>query len=170
MTKSPQLAGSVRYFASEAAQPNAEKNRAADIFSLGCVFVEIVSIMAGRTLKELYSHMGNDYVYHESLERVAEWLTYLRTSQDSTIDIESILQWIPSMLKDKPKDRPEASVLLSRIAEDTISERSSFFCGICQRALRVRAKISTVINTKTLGNRNHESHSKSDRFEGKNIL
>lgn len=53
------------------------RGRSADIFSLGCVFTEIVTILEYRTLDEFSDYRraeGGDESFHKNLEKVVTWL------------------------------------------------------------------------------------------------
>ncbi|KAH7394189.1 kinase-like domain-containing protein [Phaeosphaeria sp. MPI-PUGE-AT-0046c] len=46
----------------------------ADVFSLGCVFLELLTVLLGETLKDLHAHMNNK-PYYCALDEVKSWLT-----------------------------------------------------------------------------------------------
>jgi hypothetical protein len=56
--------------------------RAADIFSLGCVFMEMLTVLCGRDLDDFADFrsqgLEGEGAYHESIERVSEWAETLR--------------------------------------------------------------------------------------------
>ena len=67
-------------------------NKKADIFSLGCVFLEIHTVLCERTLDRMakfitqneenaFEREGEDWNYASSLERAYEWLEEIRDSQ-----------------------------------------------------------------------------------------
>jgi serine/threonine protein kinase len=46
----------------------------ADVFSLGCVFLELLTVLLGESLENLRAHM-QDQPYHRHLDRVKSWIT-----------------------------------------------------------------------------------------------
>ncbi|KAI9711896.1 MAG: hypothetical protein M1812_007050 [Candelaria pacifica] len=90
----------------------------ADIFSLGCVFSEIFTVLSDKTLESFVSSRqgGNDdddSAFHSNLERVILWLAGLNPS-----DTSGLLSWpqwfsvIKQMLQEDASDRPSAADLL----------------------------------------------------------
>ncbi len=68
--------GSPRYFAPEMAawQPS---GRAADIFSLGCVLLELVILHFTGSLEHVRQNRSNDPSYHANLDKSIHGSTYL---------------------------------------------------------------------------------------------
>jgi serine/threonine protein kinase len=73
----------VKYGAPEAVSYKA-RGFEMDIFSLGCVFLEMATVILGETLENLYSKVGmvrqsgNTVKYHQSFDKVREWVTHLQ--------------------------------------------------------------------------------------------
>lgn len=64
------------------------RDDASDVFSLGCVFLEIATLLLENTLDGLSEHCSTtinesakDESYHRNLEKVHTWIDHLRTSQ-----------------------------------------------------------------------------------------
>ena len=60
------------------------------MFSLGCVFLEMASLVLGRDLQRFCDHYttrvndsGVEDAYHQNLDRVYSWIEYLQKSRDS---------------------------------------------------------------------------------------
>ncbi|KAL8960445.1 MAG: hypothetical protein Q9183_005464, partial [Haloplaca sp. 2 TL-2023] len=61
-----------------------------DVFSLGCVFLEMATLILGRDLQRFCDHYttrvndsGVEDAYHQNLDRVYSWVEYLQKSRDS---------------------------------------------------------------------------------------
>lgn len=68
---------------------NTFRDDPSDVFSLGCVFLEMATLLLGRDLSNLsdyYATIVNESsreeAYHYNLGRVHSWIDYLRTSRD----------------------------------------------------------------------------------------
>lgn len=54
------------------------RGRASDIFSLGCVFAEILTCIAGQTVQEFRNRRADDGVsFHSNLSLVVKWIEEL---------------------------------------------------------------------------------------------
>jgi len=107
------------------------RGRSADIFSLGCVFLEMATVMRGLNLDDLaefrsrttYTSDGNsDEPYHMTLGKVAAWIeehlrlsTYLDDTYEKGYDIRMKIDDIAQMLSGYPGQRPTASLVLERM-------------------------------------------------------
>jgi serine/threonine protein kinase len=91
----------------------------ADVFSMGCVYVEILATIAGKTdsLEELLSGNGDgDRSYQASIPEVINWLTSLHSDlikiRSDSIEELSLLSHLlrrtPEMLNMEPSRRPPA--------------------------------------------------------------
>ena len=158
VTQGPNLAGSERYYAPEAAKEYRKRGRKQDIFSLGCVFLEIATVLAGRTVPSLYDHLGDDYIYWTSLDEAKTWICSLQTDDKCPAEVKVALDWIAEMIEHDPARRPDADGLVARIAGDTqkISARPTFFCDFC------RGELATVTMQKNR-DEDHESLRSSDQ-------
>ncbi|KAF2245617.1 kinase-like protein [Trematosphaeria pertusa] len=111
------------------------RNESADIFSLGCVFTEMVSVLCGRSLGCYDSFRGSvEYrrmPYHESLDQVEAWFT----------DDEHMPAWgakmyaafLKPMLDARPESRPSAQETALAIRAHFQAEKlaSETFCQAC---------------------------------------
>ncbi|KAF2188763.1 kinase-like protein, partial [Zopfia rhizophila CBS 207.26] len=80
-----------------------------DIWSLGCVFLEIITVLKGRSVKELDDLRGSCYC--TNLERIHQWTEKLREI-DTQPSANVALEWIQGMLQDDPEKRPTAHRLV----------------------------------------------------------
>ncbi|KAI9768829.1 MAG: hypothetical protein M1840_004643 [Geoglossum simile] len=134
-----------RYAAPEAANYE-RRSRSSDIFSLGCVFLEMMTVVYGRKMEELMGFMRDDgysIAYHKRLDRTMAWLNklnYLATGRPTSVAVSNQLQLRQMvrltilMLDPKPKSRISACVLLGKMRNLLATESgSSPFIGECCR-------------------------------------
>lgn len=108
---------------------------AADVFSMGCVFTEMLATVAESPenlacrsgLLEARSGSDGLVPYSSRLESICEWLTNLHI-YDFQIDLLAVRRWTIAMLNDSPLSRP----LAQEIAEDPQIPQS---CVSCARRL-----------------------------------
>ncbi|KAI9833910.1 MAG: hypothetical protein M1819_003419 [Sarea resinae] len=111
------------YAAPEALTRN-RLHRPADIFSLGCVFVEMMTVARGRTVESFRSFRttNNDSSFHSHLDRVSAWIQRLesgqqRHSHDADLAVDAMaLSFISPMLAVNPSARPKARQLATSIS------------------------------------------------------
>ncbi|KAI9753931.1 MAG: hypothetical protein M1835_000943 [Candelina submexicana] len=123
-----------RYCAPELADYE-PRNASSDIWSLGCVYLEIVSILREKTLEEMKTAFENtgsgSHFLHKNEAAVVEWMMMLRDDRASDPD-NLPLDWIQSMLVWNRYNRVDASALVDRIASCEASTQSRpVFCGVC---------------------------------------
>jgi serine/threonine protein kinase len=140
MTKGPRIQGTLRYLAPEVAKLS-ERGSRSDVFSLGCVFLEVATVLAGRTLKSLYEHHGDDCIFHELPAKTKSWIQELEPELAQPC-ANLILQWCDWMMESSQEKRPYANDLVQRIAIDTKRSRSSFFCTMCIAELHIHHQIT----------------------------
>lgn len=104
----------------------------ADIWSLGCVFLEIWTVLCGETWADLKNHMDSSDThvpfYHGNFVAIDSWCTMLRTKDNHKSQVP--LNWIESMLRQDPNDRWSAGTLLFEINKG--DPQNSFpFIGDC---------------------------------------
>jgi serine/threonine protein kinase len=97
----------ILYSAPEA-QKGVKRGPEADVYSLGCVFLEMLTVILGETLEHLWASLfesdeegvehdpdsqrfrqapiGPKYSYHESWERVGVWVGYLKALRQHRLD------------------------------------------------------------------------------------
>lgn len=110
------------------------RNTAADIWSLGVVFLEMVTVLKGKTVEFLY----------DFLKRHGSRSEFVRTNRAALLDlvaelkeIGSIsnsrpLEWIQQMLLTEQQLRPTAAALVATIvAAEKQGDGMGPFCGIC---------------------------------------
>lgn len=124
-----------RAYAAEEVLDRATRGLSADVFSMGCVFAEMLATAidyAGDSSPRnalLQLRDGSDDIsipYCYLFDEVCEWLDELSIDESHTTFL-AVRSWIPSMLSDNPKSRPSARA----IAEDPRLMQS---CSSCDRA------------------------------------
>ncbi|KAI9868230.1 MAG: hypothetical protein M1813_006975 [Trichoglossum hirsutum] len=108
------------------------RNSSSDIWSLGCVFFEMYTVLRGESLDDMkvfFDNQGTGLRYvRGNLEAAKLWLAEVRQKPDSERDSEPV-GWINAMIQEKPRDRPTALELLSRIKNCDGAE--TFSCSCC---------------------------------------
>jgi len=121
-------------------QPIRQRSRAqeteqADIYSLGCVFVEIITFMLKKKPHDFLKHrsskqkvnMGGknsrtDSSYHANLEKIETWITMLENAapafdDEAFLAVPPILSIVRTMLSRNPNTRPTAREVRSKLFE-----------------------------------------------------
>ncbi|KAI4954172.1 hypothetical protein J4E91_001882 [Alternaria rosae] len=110
-------AWTIRYSAPEVLDSE-PRNRASDIFSLGCVLVEMISGLYGRSLSEVKDHWkrtGNGQSsFARNSEATSSWFALLSDHPDSG-RLKPIVEFLPDLLVTKGLDRPSARTVLGRL-------------------------------------------------------
>lgn len=126
--------GSPKYFAPEVAAYQSN-GRSADIFTLGCIFLEILTLCAGSSLSELaLLRQSRDRSFQANLGRIEDWCMPLRRS--ASVRVRHLLCEIKQMLDANPSARPTAAKLESHIVlidhmKDTEETIGSTLFGSC---------------------------------------
>lgn len=110
--------GTYKYCAPEVARFE-PRGRAADIYSLGCVFLEIRTVVSGMSLTEFdeFRAKGDDHSFQNGQEKTKEWIMKIRRKQldidrlmrpkdNSRQQIFYMLDLIERMIEGNPADRP----------------------------------------------------------------
>ena len=138
MSRSTTTADSARsliYCAPEVANYKA-RNSSSDIWSLGCVFLEMTTILKGETIIQMrqnFNAHSENYHFYANIKPTSLWIENLYTLK-SDRDNEP-LKWIKLMLNVNMRDRPTAQTLFSIITDQHADPDTSFspamFCGLC---------------------------------------
>ena len=82
----------------------------ADVFSLGCVFLEIYTVIRGRRLQDFEKFRADDsgrHSYRDTLPKTLEWLSSL-DGDDRYENKERFQGILRRMIDEDPRQRPEA--------------------------------------------------------------
>ncbi|MCJ1248962.1 hypothetical protein MMC30_006183 [Trapelia coarctata] len=111
-----------------------KRNSSSDIWSLGCVFLEMSTVLKGHNISAMrtsFRKHTESYKFFQNIPAIREWSLTLRES-GSSLD-NSTLDWALSMLQKEPERRPSAHDLYAMIAntrKDT-KARTLLFLGDC---------------------------------------
>ena len=113
--------------------------RSADIFSLGCVLLEIIMVHRCGTLEHVRLNRSDDPCFHANLDRIDGWLRHSTQSPSSARE-NFINSEVKRMLTAKPSDRPTISELLTSfsaadMATTQLDVSISIFGGCCENLL-----------------------------------
>jgi len=117
------------YAAPEVAFYERRKNSSSDIWSLGCVFLEMVTVIKGLSvpaMREFFKQRNDNARFYDNMESVKAWITRLTETglEEDTLPVT----WVSDMLQRDHDKRPTASSLFTSILESDINGR---FCGPC---------------------------------------
>ncbi|ORY19806.1 kinase-like domain-containing protein [Clohesyomyces aquaticus] len=140
--------GAPKYFAPEVADYT-PSGRAADIFSLGYIYLEICVLYTWGNLDHLKSlRLNSDQSYHANLNRVDEWFglfKYVQSPRSQLLQAE-----IKRMLSKEPRARPTAGDLCTGLSFiDNFTKKvgyGSLFGRCCQRTFITMEKHSSKVN------------------------
>jgi serine/threonine protein kinase len=115
------------------------RNTKSDIWSLGCVYLEILSVIKGYSLDEVNSFLlqhsagaSAQGLWHAP-EGLSAWLTKIRSEKSDSAD-DVPLDWITQMIRTETKDRLKASNLLDEIHKQSADlPQFGLFVGPCCR-------------------------------------
>ena len=122
-----------RYCAPEVALDTA-RNTKSDIWSLGCVFLEILAVLKGQTtefVKRYFESNGTMEPYpYQNLAAVTQITRELKTIGEAVDNVP--ISWIEIMLRHDQKKRPTAAEIVDwSTAHDPQQDYQFRFCGIC---------------------------------------
>lgn len=105
--------------------------RAADVFALGCVFSEMVTVRYGKSLQDyrdyrFTEHSENGYAFRSNLTKVREWLETLGDS-DEDESLQLVIEQTKRMLDENIAKRPRAKMVKNRLRVHS----EILFCDNC---------------------------------------
>ncbi|TGO28133.1 hypothetical protein BPAE_0032g00760 [Botrytis paeoniae] len=106
------------YCAPEAFRGDGSRDTYSDIWGLGCIFLEIMTVLKGRKVKDIVAFFiesnSSSIEYHRNILPVSRWINILEENIDF---VNRPFQWIKEMLNVESKSRPTARSLQQRIAK-----------------------------------------------------
>lgn len=118
---SDQVQGTPVYRAPETL-PQKPRGRPADVFALGCVYSEMLTIAQERSLKDFHDWRRTEkgsLAFRDSLPKVKEWLSGFEKNRFNGLLVDEIL----NMIERYPQDRPMAEKSVHNLKRER-----AFFC------------------------------------------
>jgi len=136
--------GTYKYCAPELAHFE-PRGRAADVYSLGCVFLEIDTVYHGLSLVEFdeFRMKDGDHSFHGSQGKLKEWIKKIRAQQlgkEEALDVFGILDITTKMIAEAPTERPTIGAICSTLERLELLQHgiSSYFSKCCRENIRAR--------------------------------
>jgi serine/threonine protein kinase len=112
------------------APENPPRGRAADVFALGCVFSEMLTVRQRHTLKEYQNaryqpHRDSPFAFRGNLPRVYTWIEELRRDGDQVADL--LVNQTLEMLSGDYLRRPKAA----NVKRKLMAEHRLVMCTVC---------------------------------------
>jgi serine/threonine protein kinase len=123
--------GTYKYCAPEVARYE-PRGRAADIYSLGCVFLEMDTVYRGLSLVEFDNSRSetDDHSFQNSPGKLRDWMSKLRDSKrplEEDTGVFDIVDLVEKMLDEDPMKRP----IIKHVASSLKLLGDSFYHGSC---------------------------------------
>ena len=87
-----------------------KRNSASDIWSLGCVFLEMASVLKGETvegIRTFFTERNGSYRIYKNLNAMPEWLDKLKLRGEGKDDVP--VEWVRQVLQEEQESRPTAA-------------------------------------------------------------
>lgn len=107
------------------------KNQSADLWSLGCVFLEMCTALKGLSveqMREYFNDRTENTSFHDNIDNIAGWMQRLRGAAPRGDDV--VLDWVADMLQADPDSRLTPFEVFSRTVSEFEKSRV-LFCGTC---------------------------------------
>ena len=122
-----------RYIPPEVARdPHSPRNSSTDMWSLGVVFLEMVTVLRGRRVEHLRQYLtghGTKHVFvYGNAPATYSWFEVLRKSDAGPDSDNEPLTWIKDLIQPDPLNRPTAKGIVKQLLESGSAEK---FCGFC---------------------------------------
>jgi serine/threonine protein kinase len=127
----------LRYSAPEVAEYS-KRSFPSDLWSLGCVSLEIFTIVRGESLSKLCSFFQNNgtkmKAYCQNQKAISGWIAHLQNAQVDEENDEPPFKWINQLLQSDVTKRLSARTLATRITSHvSVAGLTGEFCGLCCR-------------------------------------
>lgn len=110
-----------------------KRNTSSDIWSLGCVFLEMITVLKGESvvnMRNFFNERKENYRFYANIAYIPEWIDKLRGRGLPTDD--KPLEWVAQMLQETPDLRPTAAKLVNDVTAVSAATHVPF-CGPCCR-------------------------------------
>src|SRR5579862_6076419 len=115
-----------------------ERGRSSDIFSLGCVFLEIFTVLSGAATYEdccTRRQDADDTSYHANLEKVETWIDQLIEKDwresGAAASVGAQLLFVVKVMLSKDRDARPSALDIWEFAKGVTLEGSGRICGKC---------------------------------------
>lgn len=118
------------YAAPEVAR-NEPRNTSSDVWSLGCVFLEMVTVLKGENvmaMQRYFKERNGDHRFYINIKAMQDWNEKLQ--HEGSPQDNHPLKWASQMLQEDSKLRPTALTLYNEIKVVCASEKT-LFCSPC---------------------------------------
>jgi serine/threonine protein kinase len=139
-----------------------KRNSTSDIWSLGCVFLEMVTVLKGKSIAQLREHftaLTESPLFFNNHNSIQDWISLLEKL--SSIDNAPLL-WIKNMVQPDRTLRSRAATILDAIGHSHAdgSQPNPYFGQCCQRedkAIRsqIRKCVRCAVDIPKVGNLIH---------------
>ena len=115
-----------------AKRSSSSRGTAADVWSLGVAFLDMVTVLRGSTTRELLSFLENHGTRHPCVwgnaSATNEWFKYIRQIHSGPDSDNEPLNWIKDMTQSNPANRPHSWAVANQIRNTGIGSQFIGFC------------------------------------------
>lgn len=124
------------YCAPEVAEQFQKRNSATDIWSLGCVFMEMLVVRHGMDVNELsdaFYHHSESRAFHQNTSVIADWLKHKIQEPRPDGSGRSLSQLMLAMLSRSATERPSADTVYHMLStfKSRGADAGNPYCGEC---------------------------------------
>lgn len=107
------------------------RNTAADVWSLGCVFMEMATVIKGKpvtAMQDFFKQATGNHRFYANVPHLTSWTTECRRLGSDKDDV--VFDWVLLMLEEDPRKRPTAATLHHDISVECVKQGVQF-SGTC---------------------------------------